>query len=447
MKLPFADAESSLDILREMWRQKSVMAALEVMHQTLGDAFQITAPSFKPVVFAGPEHKRTMLVSERHKFMWRNETDPVCKLLRHGVLVEDGESHDQLRAIMEPPLVRREVTHHIDTMQRATDAISGRWQDGETYIMLDEMRKIALIIIMETLFGVDFLPDLDRMWHPIMRTLKYISPGPWLVWPKAPRPGFRSDLQALDDYLFGIIKDKRSKMKDLGDDEQSSILNHQSFDLLDHLIDAGLDDDLIRDQMVTMMIAGHDTSTALLTWVLYLLGKHPAEMAQVQAEVDAVVGEAMPDSDHLDKLVYMDMVIKETLRLYPPIHVGNRRAETDLVVDGYEVPAGSRVMCSIYLSHRDEKRWSEPDAFKPERFARGKKSEVPPLTYIPFGGGPRNCIGAAFAQVESKIVLARIYQQFDLELLTQEIRVYMGATLEPRPGIKMRVKKRKSSSL
>ena len=208
----------------------------------------------------------------------------------------------------------------------------------------------------------------------------------------------------------------------------------------------GMSDDLIRDQILTMLIAGHDTSTALLAWVLYLLGVHPATLTELQAEVDSVLGaqDEPPTADQLNELTLLDQVIKETLRLYPPIHIGNRHATEDMIVCGYHVPEGTRVMYSIYLSHRDKEYWEDPDAFCSARFARGAEEKTPPFTYLPFGGGPRNCIGAAFAQVEARTVLARLLQRFDLELLNgDQIHPHMGATLEPRPGGSMRVKRRK----
>jgi cytochrome P450 len=129
--------------------------------------------------------------------------------------------------------------------------------------------------------------------------------------------------------------------------------------------------------------------------------------------------------------------------MYPPIHVGNRNTAQDMTVAGYRVPAGTRVMYSIYLSHRDKDLWPDPERFRPERFEQGQDQKRLPLTYVPFGGGPRNCIGAAFAQVEAKVVLSRIFQTLDLELLDgDKVRPYMGATLEPRPGVKMRVRRR-----
>jgi cytochrome P450 len=161
--------------------------------------------------------------------------------------------------------------------------------------------------------------------------------------------------------------------------------------------------------------------------------------------VDSVLTDAAepPSADQLGQLAYLDLVFKEALRMYPPIHVGNRRTTQDMAVAGYQVPEGTRVMYSIYLSHRDREYWPEPERFLPERFERGQDDKRPPLTYVPFGGGPRNCIGAAFAQIEAKVVLSRILQVFDLELLNgDEVHPYMGATLEPRPGVKMCIRRR-----
>jgi cytochrome P450 len=142
----------------------------------------------------------------------------------------------------------------------------------------------------------------------------------------------------------------------------------------------------------------------------------------------------------LSRLGYLDQVLKETLRLYPPIHLGSRIAATDLEFRSFPIPAGTRVLYSIYLTHRDEKQWHHPAAFIPERFSPELARQRHPYTFLPFGGGPRNCIGMAFAQVEVKVVLARILQKFDLEFTGHAVRLHMGATLEPRPGVRIRTR-------
>jgi cytochrome P450 len=351
-------------------------------------------------------------------------------LLRHGVLVEDGERHDTVRAPMEAALSRKRVTEHTEIFWQSTDAVTAQWEDGATVDMLVEMRKVALLILMESLFEVDFRPHLERLFQPIIKVIKYISPGAWLIWPKFPRPGYRQAIRQVDDYLYSIIRNRRENPN--GKD-----------DLLTTMIDDyQWSDDLIRDQLLTLLIAGHDTSTALLAWTLYLLGKHPDALAQAQMEADSILGGEPPARASIGNFHYLDLVIKETLRLYPPIHVGNRKSRTDIPLDGYQIPKDSRVMYSIYLTHRDPEFWPDPESFKPARFDRAQGYKPIGYTYLPFGGGPRACVGAAFAQVEAKVVLARLLQTFDLELLSENIRPHMGATLEPHPGVLMRIRRR-----
>ena len=441
LPLPIAEARNGLQVLRGLLRDRSLLTALALMREHVGPIFQITMPRFRPAVFVGPDANRQVLVTERALLSWRNASDPVVKLLRHGVLVVDGEEHDRYRHLMDAPYQRRNVLPSIPVFWRCTDDVTAAWADGSTQDMLVEMRKLALLMLMRASFHVDAAPDLERLWQPILHLIEYISPGLWIMWAGIPTSAkHRQAIAIMDDYLYGIIRERRAALA-------ASDAEPDPTDLLAALITApDMTDDLIRDQLLTMLIAGHDTSTALLAWTLYLLGMHPATLAAVRAEVDDVLGAQTepPTSDQLNALPLLDQVIKETLRLYPPIHIGNRRATEDMEICGYRVPAGTRVMYSIYLSHRDKEHWRDPEAFCPARFERGNKEKVPPFTYLPFGGGPRNCIGAAFAQVEVRTVLARLFQRFDFELLNADhIHPHMGATLEPRPGVPMRVHHRR----
>ena len=443
--LPVAGPETGLTVLKGLARERSLLTALEIMRDEVGPAFQITLPGFQPAVLVGPESNRQIMVSRRDHFCWRGPSDPVTRLLRHGVLVEDGAQHDYLRAQMEPVLQRTQVVGHIAAMQTYTDRVMDGWGDGTVMDMLVEMRRLALLIFMGTLVDVEFGPDLERLWRPILRAIKYISPGLWIIWPDMPRFGYTKPLAQLDEYLFGLVRQRRQHVTE--DQRGSGGLSKAPVagDLLTQLVRApGMSDDLIRDQILTMLIAGHDTSTALLAWTLHLLAEHPSVMTQAQSEVDRVVGRADLTLAHVDHLDYLDAVIKETMRLYPPIHIGNRFVAEDTTISGYDLQAGTRVMASIYLSHRDERYWDAPEVFHPARFgAEGER--VPPFTYIPFVGGPRVCIGATFAQIEAKVVLARLLQQFTLTSDGRKVRPYMGATLEPHPGVFLRVRRRQHS--
>jgi cytochrome P450 len=401
------------------------------MAESLGPVFQVKLPNFNPVVLRGPEAARQVLVSERKKFHWRNENDPVTKLLRQGLLVVDGQAHDQLRSYLQPYLNRSQVRDYIPMMLAYTDQVMMTWGDESVQDMQVEMRRLTLLILIGTLFGVDAMPDLDRLWQPILKVLKFISPGMWLVSPGLPRPGYQSAIEELDEYLYSIIHTRR-RNPGTGEDMLSSLVGQE-----------GMTNDLIRDQLLTMLIAGHDTSTALLSWLFHVLGGHPKVMTRLRAEVEAVVGDQPPTRANLSRLRYMDQVIKETLRLYPPIHAGNRLAGEDLQIQDCPIPQGSRILFSIYLTQRDENHWVDGQQFDPERFDRKGHRKRPALSYLPFGAGPRNCIGAIFADVETKAVLARVMQTYYFATVPQRVVKHMGATLEPQPGVLVKVSRRR----
>ena len=401
--------ETGRAALSALLRERSILGPLKVMAEQIGRYFQIPIPGFRPFVVFGSAANRKVLVSERNKVLWRN-TDPVTDLLRRGVLVTDGAEHDHYRRLMEPSLHPSALPNYRQMMIEQTDRVSSSWENGKTVDILVESRKIALLIIMQALFGEDVWDDLPR--------IRFISPGPWIFWRRIPRPGFRRPLKVLDRYLYGIIEKRRNEKGE-----------HGKNDLLQHLLDAGLSDELIRDQMLTMLIAGHDTSTALLAWIFALLGQHPDVHRRLVAELDS-----------LEKPPLLDHVIKESMRLYPPIHIGNRLVAEELHFDEGNIPAGERLFYSIYLTHRDRHVWEKAEDFCPERFAPGRTT--PPFSYVPFGGGPRACIGAAFGQAEARVVLARLLQTHTFEFTGHRIHAHMGATLEPRPGVKMRVFRR-----
>lgn len=407
------------------------------MFRHLGYFFQIPLKGFAPYVVSGPQANRQVLVTERSKLNWRNP-DPVTDLLRHGLLVTDGDEHDHLRSLMDKPLAPGQLPQYVEMILRHTERVSATWRDGQTVDMLVEGRKIALLIIMDALFSVDIYDDLPRLWTPILKTIEFISPGPWVLFRRIPRPGFTKHIKIINDYLYNLIAARRTQTM-----QHETSYAAPNTDLLQHLINANLPDDLIRDQMLTMLIAGHDTSTALLAWTFALLGQHPETLAQLTLALDQAIGAQPPSAPSGWQPRLLDNVIKESLRLYPPIHLGNRFTNEEMTFDGNTVPAGERLFYSIYLTQRDSAHWEQPDSFCPERFAQERKQ--PPFAFIPFGGGPRACIGAAFSQAEARLVIARLLQTFTFELTHSHIHAHMGATLEPRPGVMMKISRRKIS--
>lgn len=427
--IPVPAPSTSLRALQAIIRERSVLAGMQIFHQETGDIFRLPLPGFNPVMLVGPEACHYVLVKAREQLRWRMEGDPITKLLVHGLLVEDGQFHDQLRRDLNPALHKQMLSGYIDAMVRRTDQITADWTDSQPVDMLVEMRKIALLILMETLFSVDYTVEVTRLWDSIVRLMKYISPGLWLIWRDAPRPGYARARAEMDHYWFEVIRQRR---------EAGAAGN----DMLSLLIAGGMSDDLIRDQLMTMLTAGHDTSTAMLSWAMVLLGNHPEIQAKAQAEIEAVLGDADPTPETVMQLPYLEQIINETLRLYPPAHLGSRTATADLEFNGYHIPAGTRVLYSIYLTHRHPAYWDQPNDFMPERFAPENKGDRPHYAYLPFGGGPRICIGMAFAQVEMKVVLARILQRYTLGKPLKPIHMHMGAALEPHPGVWIQPKQR-----
>ncbi len=420
------DSKTLRLVTKGFFHERSLLAAMQVLFDRMEGFFQIPLPGFKPYVVGGPLANRQVLVTETNKLLWRNPEDPVTRLLRRGVLVVDGDEHKEYRSLMESLLAPGNLPNYVQQILRQVDRVAATWKEGQTVDMLIESRRIALLVVMDVLFSVDFWKDMPRLWKPILKAIEYISPGPWIIFPGFPRPGYGKYLKALDQYLYGVIQSR-----------QNAEPRH---DLLGHLIAAGLDHDRIRDQMLTMLIAGHDTSTALLAWTFVLLGKNPETLSRLQVDLDGELHDQPPCAPAGWQPPLLDQVIKESLRLYPPIHLGNRRVAESIDIDGHCIPAGERLLYSIYLTHRDPASWDRPDDFQPERFSHGRKH--PPFAYVPFGGGPRACIGAAFGQMEARLVLARLLQTHQFQLLNPKIHTHMGATLEPRPGVFMRVERR-----
>ncbi|MDZ4669955.1 MAG: cytochrome P450 [Phototrophicales bacterium] len=430
-KPPRPSGQIGLKALRGILKRKSIIGALEVLHAEMGEVFRLPMPGFNPIMLVGAEANRLIANDWKHDLLWRMPNEPITILLHEGVLVTDREQHDTIRAPMVKPIMHRNMLqNYLEAMGASADSIMHTWQPHTNYDMLPEMRKIALLVLTSTLFDTDFSPDMERLWAGVIRAVRYISPNIWVLSRKFSYIGYNRELKKVDAYLYDLIAQKRAK-------------ESQGTDLIGTLIDMGWDDQLIRDQLVTMLIAGHDTSTASLAWTVYFLGKYPHIQEKVYAEIISVLGDSPPRHDQLSSLPYLSAVIDESLRLYPPIHLGSRFATKDLIYKGYKIKKGERILYSIYLSHRDPAYWKNPNDFIPERFLGDEKPKKSDYHYLPFGKGSRNCIGLAFADVEVKVVLARLLGAYRFELVKDDVRPFMGATLEPAPHVLMRVHKRK----
>jgi cytochrome P450 len=397
-----------------------LLPVLELLRQELGEVFRLDLPGFRAVVVAGPEAIRQVLTGPPDVYRWRPEADPVARLMGRGVLVTDGAEHERLRRILEPANRRSYLEDRCRELWRLVDRLVDGWQSGCCRDMLVEMRRITLTAFAHVYFSHDPGPELAELWEPVLSAVSYIGPGPWLVLGAAEPPPGAAHLRS---YLTALIR-RRRQASDPPDD------------LLTQVVRAVPDDGLAADQLLTMLIAGHDTCTAALSWSLYLLGLHPRWLNLVKAEVRETLGREPPEPGNIDGLVWLDRVVREALRLYPPIHVGMRLAGSTVTLQGYRIPAGTRIMLSYYLVHRHGNWWPEPLAFRPERWAH---FQARPFTYLPFGGGHRGCIGATFAWLQTRLVLARLLQRWDLRLTQERVRAHMGATLEPRPGVLMEV--------
>ncbi|HRE47360.1 MAG TPA: cytochrome P450 [Aggregatilineales bacterium] len=427
--IPTPNPHTARRALRAILEARSPLAGLAVFARDLGNVYRITLPGFNPVMVAGAEACRWVLVEAREDLRWNSPGDPIAVLLREGLLVADGEIHDTMRARMNPALHKTALTSYLETMIHHTDRIAAGWSPETPADMLTDMRRLAMLILMETMFQVDATAELGALWRALLKTLQFISPGLWVISGRLPRPGYAGALRQMDDYLYRLIALRR-------------LLPEQPNDLLGLLLATpGITDGHIRDQMLTMIIAGHDTSTGLLSWVLYLLGKHPDIQARARAEVAAVLGDAPPTMESLGRLKFVGHVIDETLRLYPPAHLGSRIAARDLEFNGYTIPAGVRVTYSIYVTHRHPDHWENPLCFDPDRFLPERSRGRAPYSFLPFGGGARNCIGAAFAQVEAKVILTRLLSRYRFVLLREAVHEHMAVTIEPRPGVFMRVER------
>jgi len=419
----------------------SILMPLEREH---GPIFSVRLLHSRVVFMLGPEANRFITVEHPEYFHWRESSfGDLIPLLGDGLLTVDGAYHDRARRIMMPAFHREHIAASVDVMFEEAGAALARWRIGERVDVYDWARSLAMRIAMRALLGLD--PDDGGKGalaaEHFERALGYYGIEFHLRLLRGPGSPWRRMIRSraiLDEILFGEIRARRANPRDDATDILGMLLAATDDD------GSALADQEIRDQAITLMFAGHDTTTSTISFLLYELGRHPGALERLHEEQDRVLGGSPPDAATLEReLPELEMAVDETLRLYPPAWIGPRRAVADFEFGGHTVPAGAYVNYCSWASHRLPQVFPDPEAFVPQRFERSRKAALPRGAYVPFGGGSRICIGKRFGQTEVKALATAILARFRLELIPgRAMAIRQMPTLSPDGGLEMVVRER-----
>jgi cytochrome P450 len=395
-----------------------------------------------------PDYIRDVLVTHHKNFMKGEGLQRAKRLLGEGLLTSEGEFHLRQRRMMQPAFHRQRIAGYASTMVEYTERTSQRWQNGATVDVAREMMHLTLAIAGKTLFDADVEGEADEIGNALSDAMAQFNnlmlPFAQLL-ERLPLPSMRKFQQArerLDATIYRMIEERRRSGE--GQLEERG-------DLLSMLIAArdeegdgtGMTDEQLRDEAMTIFLAGHETTANALTWTWYLLSQHPAVEAELQAEVDAVLSGRLPTAEDYPRLRYTEMVVAEAMRLYPPAWIIGRRALNDYRLNGYHVPARSILLMSQFITHHDARWFPEPDRFDPLRWTPEAKETRPKFSYYPFGGGNRVCIGEQFAWMEGVLVLATLAQRWRLRLVAgHPVELQPIVTLRPKHGMPMVLERR-----
>jgi cytochrome P450 len=368
--------------------------------------------------------------------------------LGHGLLTNNGSSHRQRRKLVQPAFHHKRIQTYGEIMVSYTQDMLAQWKDGETRSINEEIMRLTLYIVAKSLFKEDatqMARIADTIGHAVRELQDVIDEDfekPWIppMWWPTPGGQRRRDLQkTLHSTIDGIIAHRVATatdgmVEDRGDllsmlllskDEEGNGLSHQE----------------IRDEVITILLAGHETTSNALTWTFYLLAQHPEVAAKLFAEVDTVLAGRVPGLADLPKLPYTAQVVKESMRLYPPAWILNaRHVVADTKLGGHTVARGTDLFIAPYVMHRLASYFDAPNDFQPERFTPEFEDSLPRFAYMPFGGGPRVCIGNSFAMMEATLLLAKISSHFSLSLLPGTVaELNPQITLSIKNGLTMRL--------
>jgi cytochrome P450 len=429
-----------LYIFSRFFRPGNPIRLFEYLAATFGRVSRYRIGPSDVVVMNDPELIREVLIAQPQNFIKERTQRRMKILLGEGLITSDGETHKRQRRIAAPAFHRQRIHAYASSMVERASVMRDAWQAGTEVDASAEMMQLTLQIVARTLFNSDVTKDVQRIndeVNAIMRLYNFL-----IALPRAedllhlPIPGlmrFRRARRRLDKVVYLMIEDHRAAGIDSGDLLSMLLASRDEED--DH---SGMTDEQLRDEVLTIFLAGYETVANALTWTWLLLAQNPDAEAKLHAEIDAVLGGRLPTLDDIPQLRYTEMVLTESMRLYPPAWAMGRQATCDVEIGPYKLPEGTYIFFSQYIIQRNADFFPDPLKFDPERFTPERKAGRPRFAYFPFGGGNRQCIGESFAWMEAILSLVTLAQKWRLKLVPgQRIEVQPKITLRPKYGIRM----------
>jgi cytochrome P450 len=421
-----------------------MLGFLNRMAEEYGDISHFRIGPRNAFLFNHPDLIKDVLVTHHRNFLKSRALERAKLVLGNGLLTSEGEFHLRQRRIIQPAFHHHRVSSYGKIMVEYASRMERRWQEGMTVDVDKEMMRLTLAIVAKTLFDADVESEAEDIGKTITviiemfpRTLLPFSE----ILDRLPLPStrrFERARERLDSIIYRMIAERRVKGEDRGD-LLSMLLMAQG----EESNGKGMTDLQVRDEAMTLFLAGHETTANALTWTWYLLSQHPEVENRLHHELDKVLGGRLPVVEDMDRLSYTRMVFAEAMRLFPPVWAVARRAIDDYEVDGYKVPKDSFIFMSQYVMHRDWRFYPDPLRFDPRRFTPELQASRPQFAYFPFGGGPRRCIGEPFAWMEGMLVLATVARKWRMRLVPgHPVELKPLITLRPRYGMRMILERR-----
>jgi cytochrome P450 len=404
-----------------------------------GDIFYYRAGWIDVYFLNHPNLIESVLVSQSQNFAKDKVIQNSRWFLGEGLLTNEGSGWLRQRRLCQPAFHRERMASYGHTMAAYTEEMLATWQDAEVREIHQEMMQLTMRIVAKVLFSVEVKEDTERVAGALNILMRHTSGGRMILPPilrHLPVPALmrvKRAVRELDEIVNRIIRQRRARGRDAGD-LLSMLMSARDED------GSGMTDRQLRDEVLTFLLAGHETTAVSLSWTWYLLSQHPGIEQKLREELSQVLGGRTPQLEDLPRLVYTDKVVKESMRLYPPAWSLARTVAKEIELASYKLPVGSNVVMSPWILHRDPRFFEHPERFNPDRWTADAAQHLPKFAYFPFGGGPRLCIGASFATMEANLLLAAIAQRFRLRLVPgHPVAALPSITLRPRHGMRMSI--------